>query len=219
MSAEKEKAVRSALESAGLSSAKLVETAWASASTYRDSDKRGGANGARLRLAPQKDWTVNHPKELQGVLSIYENIAEQHQVSVADVIVLGGAVGIEMASGHNVPTTTGRGDALQEATDVASFDLLRPKACGFRNYCEKEFAVSPEEILLDKAQLLDLTPAELTVLVGGMRAMGISYSGDGVWTDGKLNNQWFKTLLSMEVAWAPTGYNSYVARDRKLEKK
>ena len=219
MSAEKEKAVRSALESAGLSSAKLVETAWASASTYRDSDKRGGANGARLRLAPQKDWAVNHPKELQGVLSIYENIAEQHQVSVADVIVLGGAVGIEMASGHNVPTTTGRGDALQEATDVASFDLLRPKACGFRNYCEKEFAVSPEEILLDKAQLLDLTPAELTVLVGGMRAMGISYSGDGVWTDGKLNNQWFKTLLSMEVAWAPTGYNGYVARDRKTGEK
>ena len=219
MSAEKEKAVRSALESAGLSSAKLVETAWASASTYRDSDKRGGANGARLRLAPQKDWAVNHPKELQGVLSIYENIAEQHQVSIADVIVLGGAVGIEMASGHNVPTTTGRGDALQEATDVASFDLLRPKACGFRNYCEKEFAVSPEEILLDKAQLLDLTPAEFTVLVGGMRAMGISYSGDGVWTDGKLNNQWFKTLLSMEVAWAPTGYNSYVARDRKTGEK
>ena len=219
MSTEKEKAVRSALESAGLSSAKLVETAWASASTYRDSDKRGGANGARLRLAPQKDWAVNHPKELQGVLSIYENIAEQHQVSIADVIVLGGAVGIEMASGQNVPTTTGRGDALQEATDVASFDLLQPKACGFRNYCEKEFAVSPEEILLDKAQLLDLTPAELTVLIGGMRAMGISYSGDGVWTDGKLNNQWFKTLLSMEVAWAPTGYNSYVARDRKTGEK
>ena len=219
MSAEKEKAVRSALESAGLSSAKLVETAWASASTYRDSDKRGGANGARLRLAPQKDWAVNHPKELQGVLSIYENIAEQHQVSIADVIVLGGAVGIEIASGQNVPSTTGRGDALQEATDVASFDLLQPKACGFRNYCEKEFAVSPEEILLDKAQLLDLTPTELTVLVGGMRAMGISYSGDGVWTDGKLNNQWFKTLLSMEVAWAPTGYNSYVARDRKTGEK
>ena len=219
MSAKKEEAVRSALKSTGLSSTKLVETAWASASTYRDSDKRGGANGARLRLAPQKDWAVNHPKELQGVLSIYENIAEQHQVSVADVIVLGGAVGIEMASGQNVPTTTGRGDALQEATDVASFDLLQPKACGFRNYCEKEFAVSPEEILLDKAQLLDLTPAELTVLVGGMRAMGISYSGDGVWTDGKLNNQWFKTLLSMEVAWAPTGYNSYVARDRKTGEK
>ena len=219
MSTEKEEAVRSTLKSAGLSSVKLVETAWASASTYRDSDKRGGANGARLRLAPQKDWAVNHPKELQGVLSIYENIAEQHQVSVADVILLGGAVGIEMASGQNVPTTTGRGDALQEATDVASFDLLQPKACGFRNYCEKEFAVSPEEILLDKAQLLDLTPAELTVLVGGMRAMGISYSGDGVWTDGELNNQWFKTLLSMEVAWAPTGYNSYVARDRKTGEK
>ena len=102
---------------------------------------------------------------------------------------------------------------------MASFDLLQPKACGFRNYCEKEFAVSPEEILLDKAQLLNLTPTELTVLVGGMRAMGISYSGDGVWTDGKLNNQWFKLLLSMEVAWAPTGYNSYVAQDRKTGEK
>ena len=162
---------------------------------------------------------VNHPKELQGVLAIYENIAEQHGASIADVIVLGGAVGIEMASGQHVPTTTGRGDASQESTDEASFDLLQPKACGFRNYCEKEFAVSPEEILLDKAQLLGLTPTELTVLVGGMRAMGISYSGDGVWTDGKLNNQWFKQLLSMEVAWAPTGYNSYVAHDRKTGEK
>ena len=219
MTADKEEAVREAIKKTGLSSAKLVETAWASASTYRGSDKRGGANGARLRLSPQKDWAVNHPKELQGILSIYENIAEQHQTSVADVIVLGGAVGIEMASGQKVPTTTGRGDANQAATDVASFDLLQPKACGFRNYCEKEFAVSPEEILLDKAQLLNLTPTELTVLVGGMRAMGISYSGDGVWTDGKLNNQWFKLLLSMEVAWAPTGYNSYVARDRKTGEK
>ena len=166
MSAEKEKAVRSALESAGLSSAKLVETAWASASTYRDSDKRGGANGARLRLAPQKDWTVNHPKELQGVLSIYENIAEQHQVSVADVIVLGGAVGIEMASGHNVPTTTGRGDALQEATDVASFDLLQPKACGFRNYCEKEFAVSRGNTL-GQSTTARPNPCRVDCLVGG----------------------------------------------------
>ena len=219
LSNEKEEKVRDAIKKTGLSTAQLVETAWASASTYRDSDKRGGANGARIRLSPQKDWMVNHPKELQGVLAIYENIAEQHGASIADVIVLGGAVGIEMASGQHVPTTTGRGDASQESTDEASFDLLQPKACGFRNYCEKEFAVSPEEILLDKAQLLGLTPTELTVLVGGMRAMGISYSGDGVWTDGKLNNQWFKQLLSMEVAWAPTGYNSYVAHDRKTGEK
>ena len=219
LSNEKEEKVRDAIKKTGLSTAQLVETAWASASTYRDSDKRGGANGARIRLSPQKDWMVNHPKELQGVLAIYENIAEQQDASIADVIVLGGAVGIEMASGQHVPTTTGRGDATQESTDEASFDLLQPKACGFRNYCEKEFAVSPEEILLDKAQLLGLTPTELTVLVGGMRAMGISYSGDGVWTDGKLNNQWFKQLLSMEVAWAPTGFNSYVAHDRKTGEK
>ncbi len=119
-----------------------------------------------------------------------------------------------MASGKNVPTTTGRGDATQENTDVDSFNLLKPRACGFRNYSEKEFAVSPEEILLDKAQLLDLNPVELTVLVGGMRAMGISQSGDGLWTDGKLDNSWFKTLLSMEVAWRTTGYNSYEARNR-----
>jgi len=130
------------------------------------------------------------------------------------VIVLGGAVGIEMASGVKVPTTTGRGDASQEQTDVDSFDLLKPKACGFRNYAEKEFAVSPEEILLDKAQLLGLTPVEMTLLVGGMRAMGVSQSGDGVWTNGKLDNSWFKTLLSMEVSWSPTGYNSYQAKDR-----
>ena len=192
----------------------MVETAWASASTFRASDNRGGANGARIRLAPQKDWAVNRPATLKEILGVYEGLAKKHNASIADVIVLGGAVAIEMASGVKVPTTTGRGDASQEQTDVASFDLLKPKACGFRNYSEKEFAVSPEEILLDKAQLLGLTPVELTLLVGGMRAMGVSQSGDGVWTDGKLDNQWFKTLLSMEVSWSPTGYNSYQAKDR-----
>ncbi len=166
-------------------------------------------------MSPQKDWAVNHPKELQGVLNIYKTIAEEHDVSVADVIVLGGSIGIEMACGHKVATSTGRGDALQEMTDVDSFDLLKPKACGFRNYCEKEFAVSPEEILLDKAQLLGLTPTELTVLVGGLRAMGISHSGDGVWTDGELDNNWFKILLSMDVKWEAKGHNRYVAYDRK----
>ena len=215
MSVEKESAVRESLKNTGLGIAKLVECAWASASTYRSSDKRGGANGSRIRLTPQKDWEVNNPNELQGILSIYETIAEEHGVSIADVIILGGSVGIEMACGYKVDTTTGRGDALQEMTDVNSFELLKPKACGFRNYCEKEFAVTPEEILLDKAQLLDLTTSELTVLIGGLRAIGISYTGDGLWTDGKLDNNWFKILLSMDVKWEAKDYNRYVAYDRK----
>ena len=209
-----EAAVREALSKSGLTVPQLVETAWASASSFRGSDNRGGANGARIRLAPQKDWEVNKPKELDRILTVYEGIAENHDVSIADVIVLGGAVGIEKASGVKVPTTTGRGDATQEQTDVASFDLLKPRACGFRNYAEKEFAVSPEEIMLDKAQLLGLTPVEMTLLVGGMRAMGVSSSGEGCWTNTTLSNDWFKTLLSMEVKWESTGYNSYRAYDR-----
>jgi catalase-peroxidase len=120
-----------------------------------------------------------------------------------------------MACGYKVDTTTGRGDAMQEMTDVDSFELLKPKACGFRNYCEKEFAITPEEILLDKAQLLDLTTSELTVLIGGLRAMGISYTGDGLWTHGKLDNNWFKILLSMDVKWESKDYNRYVAYDKK----
>ncbi len=206
--------VKQSIKESGLTVSQLVETAWASASTFRGSDNRGGANGARIRLLPQKNWAVNNPNALNSILASYETIAVQHQCSVADVIILGGAVGIEISSGHTVPTTTGRGDASQESTDIESFDLLQPRACGFRNYTEKEFAVSPEEILLDKAQLLGLTPVEMTVLVGGMRAMGISASGDGIWSDGKLNNQWFKTLLSMDVKWHPTGFNSYQATDR-----
>ena len=218
LSASQEAEVRQSIQNSGLSSTQLVETAWASASTFRSSDNRGGANGARIRLAPQKDWEVNKPKELEGILAIYENIAEKHNASVADVIVLGGAVGIEMASGAKVSCTTGRGDATQENTDIDSFDLLKPKACGFRNYSEKEFAVSPEEILLDKAQLLGLNPVELTLLIGGMRSMGVSYTGEGVWTDGTLSNRWFKTLLSMDVAWTPTDYNTYEAKERSSGK-
>ncbi|MDA0938223.1 MAG: catalase/peroxidase HPI [Bacteroidetes bacterium] len=211
---QEEKQVREALKNSGLSVAEMVETAWASASSFRASDKRGGANGARIRLEPQKNWEANKPQQLSKVLAVYTDIANNHNTSIADVIVIGGAVGVELASGSRVAVTTGRGDATQDNTDIESFELLKPKACGFRNYCEKEFAVSPEEMLLDKAQLLDLSPKELTVLVGGLRAMGISHSGDGVWTDGKLNNQWFKTLLSMDVSWTPTGYNSYQATDK-----
>ena len=209
-----EQNLREALSNSGLSIQEMVNTAWASASTFRGSDNRGGANGARIRLAPQKDWEVNQPEKLAKVLGLYEQIAKEHNTSVADVIVTAGAVGIEKASGQKVAVTKGRGDATQESTDIDSFDLLKPKACGFRNYSDKEFAVSPEEILLDKAQLLGLTPAEMTVLVGGMRAMKISHTGEGVWTDGQLSNSWFKTLLAMDVEWSSTGYNSYVAKDR-----
>ncbi len=215
LSESEEKAVRNAIANSGLTQQQMVETAWASASTFRGSDNRGGANGARIRLAPQKNWEVNKPSQLASVLAVYEQIAADTGASIADIIIIGGAVGIEMASGATVGVTTGRGDATQENTDIDSFELLKPRACGFRNYSEKEFAVSPEEIMLDKAQLLGLTPVEMTVLVGGLRAMGISHSGDGIWTDGKLDNSWFKTLLSMDVKWQSTGFNTYTAVDRK----
>jgi catalase-peroxidase len=215
LTSSEEKTLRDALANCGLSNQEMIYTAWSSASTFRASDNRGGSNGARIRLEPQKNWEVNKPEQLAKVLAVYETLAEKHNTSVADVIVLGGAVAIENASGVAVESTTGRGDASQENTDIDSFELLKPKACGFRNYSEKEFAVSPEEILLDKAQLLGLTPTEMTVLVGGLRAMGISYTGEGVWTEGKLDNSWFKNLLSMDVTWSSTGYNSYVAKDRK----
>ena len=214
LTASAEEEVRAALKSSGLSHQQMVETAWASASTFRGSDNRGGANGARIRLEPQKSWDVNKPQELSKILTAYEAIASSTGASIADVIVIGGAVGIEMASGIAVAVSTGRGDASQQDTDIDSFNLLKPRACGFRNYSEKEFAVAPEEIMLDKAQLLGLTPKEMTVLVGGMRAMGISANSDGIWTDGTLDNSWFKTLLSMDVKWETTAYNTYTGRSR-----
>ena len=209
-----EKAVRTKLANSGLTQQQMIETAWASASTFRGSDNRGGANGARIRLEPQKNWEVNNPSQLASVLEVYEQIAADTGASIADIIVIGGAVGIEMASETKVKVTTGRGDATQENTDINSFELLKPRACGFRNYSEKEFAVSPEEIMLDKAQLLGLNPVEMTVLVGGLRAMGVSHSGDGIWTNGKLDTSWFKALLSMDVKWHTSGYNSYNGVDR-----
>jgi len=213
LSSSEESEVRTAIAAAGIDNAVMIETAWASASTFRGSDNRGGANGARIRLAPQKDWAVNQPEQLAKVLAAYESISSQTGASVADIIVIGGALGIEQLSGSKVEVTTGRGDATQENTDVSSFDLLKPGACGFRNYIEKEYSVSPEELLLDKAQLLGLSPVELTVLVGGMRAMGISHSGAGLWGDGKLSNQWFKQLLSMDRKWEPNGFNAYKGVD------
>ena len=209
-------AVKARIKESGLTVQEMVETAWASASTFRGSDMRGGANGARIRLAPQKDWEANKPEQLARVLGVLEGIAADTDASVADVIVLAGNVGIEQASGASVPFNPGRGDARKEQTDVESFDVLEPFADGFRNYQKTEFTVSPEQMMLDKAQLLGLTAPEMTVLVGGMRALGISAGGHGVFTDtpGKLTNDFFINLLDMRVEWKPTGRNSYEATDR-----
>ena len=214
-------AVKARIAESGLTVQEMVETAWASASTFRGSDLRGGANGARIRLAPQKDWEANKPEQLTRVLGVLEGIAAETGASVADVIVLAGNVGIEQASGASVPFTPGRGDATQEQTDVESFAVLEPFADGFRNYQKTEFTVSPEQMMLDKAQLLGLTAPEMTVLVGGMRALGISTNGHGVFTDtpGKLTNDFFVNLLDMRVEWKPTGSNSYEATDRSTGEK
>ena len=210
-------AVKSKLNDSGLTIQEMVETAWASASTYRGSDMRGGANGARIRLAPQKDWEANKPSQLQKVLNVYEAIASETGASIADVIVLGGNVGIEKASGVEVPFTAGRGDASQEQTDVESFEYLEPRSDGFRNYHQTGIEINPEEMLLDKSQLLGLTAPEMTVLLGGMRSLGISHSDYGIISDNpnQLDNDFFTTLLDMRVAWQPNGTgNSYEAKDR-----
>ena len=213
-------AVKAEIAKSGLTIQEMVETAWASASTYRGTDMRGGANGARIRLAPQKDWQANKPDQLQRVLSVLEPIAAAAGASVADVIVLAGNVGIEKASRLSLPFTPGRGDATQAQTDVDSFAVLEPVADGFRNFQKADYSVSPEEMLLDKAQLLGLTAPEMTVLVGGMRALGISTNGHGVFsaTTDKLTNAFFVTLLDMGVEWKATGSNSYEAVDRKTGK-
>ena len=209
-------AVKAAIKTSGLTVQEMIETAWASASTFRGSDMRGGANGARIRLAPQKDWEANKPEQLARVLSILEPIAGEHGASVADVIVLAGTVGIEAASGMDVPFLPGRGDASDAQTDADSFAVLEPVADGFRNYQKTDFTTSPEEMLLDKAQLLGLTAPEMTVLVGGLRSLGISATGDGVWgASDQLSNSWFTTLLDMSVEWKPAGANKYEAFDRK----
>ena len=200
------------LKACNLSIQEMVETAWASASTYRGSDMRGGANGARIRLEPQKSWEVNKPQQLQKILDKYESVAKSTGASLADIIVLGGNVGIEIASGQSVPFMPGRGDASQEQTDVESFAVLEPVSDAFRNYHASNLSTSPEEFMLDKAQLLGLTAPEMTVLVGGMRSLGISSNGYGLFTadSDKLSNDYFKTLLDMSVKWKPNGTgNSY----------
>ena len=209
-------AVKTKIADSGLSIQEMVETAWASASTYRHTDMRGGANGARIRLEPQKNWEVNKPEQLSKVLGTLEGIASETGASIADVIVLAGNVGIEKASGKSVPFTPGRGDATQEHTDVESFSVLEPEADGFRNYLKKNFTVTPEELMLDKAHLLELTAPEMTVLVGGMRALGVSSDDRGIFSNSeKLDNSFFTTLLDMTVKWDVTGSNSYQATDRQ----
>ena len=211
------KSLKQSIIDSKLTTQELVTTAWASASSFRGSDKKGGANGARIRLAPQKDWEVNNPKQLAKVLAVYEKIqkkfnanAGDKKVSMADLIVLGGSVGIERAAkeaGYDVevPFTPGRADATQEMTDVASMAVLEPMVDGFRNYRKTNYTLSTEELMVDKAQLLNLTAPEMTVLVGGMRALDANYDGSDVGilteTPGKLTNDFFVNLLSMDNEW------------------
>jgi catalase-peroxidase len=216
-------AVKAKIAASGLSVTDMVTTAWDSARTFRQSDLRGGANGARIRLAPQKDWEGNEPARLSRVLSVLEPIAAATGASLADVIVLAGNVGIEhaaKAAGFDVtvPFHPGRGDATQEMTDVHAFAVLEPVADGFRNWIKKDYAAQPEELLLDRAQLMGLTAPEMTALLGGMRVIGTNFGGGahGVFTDrpGALTNDFFVTLTDMGFKWVPTGRNSYNIVDR-----
>ncbi len=217
-------AVKAKIADAGLSAADLIATAWDSARTYRGSDKRGGANGARIRLAPQKDWAANEPQRLDKVLKALEQIASDTGASIADVIVLAGNVGLEQsikAAGAKVavPFTPGRGDATDEMTDAESFSVLEPLADGFRNYQKEAYAVGPEELMLDRAQLLGITAAEMAVLLGGMRVLGTNHGGSkhGVFTDreGQLTNDFFVNLTDMNNSWHPVGSDGlFEIRDR-----
>ena len=217
-------AVAAKIAASGLSISERVSTAWDSARTFRNSDKRGGANGARIRLAPQKDWEGNEPARLAKVLAVYEKIASETGASVADVIVLGGNLAIEEAAKAagvtvKVPFAAGRGDASQEHTDVESFEVLEPLHDGFRNWQKQHYVVQPEEMLLDRAQLMGLTAPEMTALIGGMRVLGTNHGGSqhGVFTDrvGVLSNDFFVNLTDMAYNWKPTGRNSYAIVERK----
>ncbi len=219
-------AVKAKIADSGLSISEMVATAWDSARTFRGSDMRGGANGARIRLAPQKDWEGNEPERLAKVLKVLEGIAGEVGASVADVIVLAGNVGIEQAAkaaGHDVtvPFAPGRGDATDEMTDADSFQYLEPLADGFRNWQKQEYVVKPEELLLDRAQLMGLTAPEMTVLIGGMRVLGTNHGGSkhGVFTDreGQLSNDFFVNLTDMAYSWKPAGDDLYEIRDRKTD--
>jgi catalase-peroxidase len=219
-------ALKAAIAGSGLSIGEMVATAWDSARTFRGSDLRGGANGARIRLAPQKDWQGNEPERLERVLRVLEPIATQSGASLADVIVLAGNVGVEQAAAAagfdiTVPFAPGRGDATDEMTDVESFEALEPLADGYRNWLKKDYVVSPEELLLDRTQLLGLTAPEMTVLVGGMRVLGANHGGtaQGVLTDreGALTNDFFVNLTDMSYRWQPAGDGLYEIRDRRTD--
>ena len=219
-------AVKEKISASGLSISEMVSTAWDSARTYRGSDMRGGANGARIRLAPQKDWEGNEPERLAKVLSVLEPIAEETGASVADVIVLAGNVGVEQAAkaaGFDVavPFAPGRGDATDEMTDADSFDVLEPIHDGYRNWLKQDYAPSAEQLLLDRTQLMTLTAPEMTVLIGGMRVLGANHGGaeHGVLTDqaGALTNDFFVNLTDMANSWKPTGGGVYEIRDRKTD--
>ncbi len=219
-------AVKQKIADSGLTISEMVSTAWDSARTFRGSDKRGGANGARIRLAPQKDWQGNEPKRLAKVLTVLEQIAAQSGASVADVIVLAGNLGVEQAAqaaGVNVtvPFSAGRGDATLEMTDVDSFEVLEPIHDGFRNYLQRDYVVNAEELLLDRAQLMGLTAPEMTVLVGGMRVMGTNFNDakHGVFTDnvGALTNDFFVNLTDMNYSWKPSGANEYKICERDTD--
>jgi len=223
-------ALKQKIAASGLDVAQMVSTAWASASTFRGSDKRGGANGARIRLAPQKDWAANQPEQLGAVLKTLEGIQSEFNaggknVSLADLIVLAGNVGVEQAARQagvevQVPFAPGRVDARQDQTDVDSFAPLEPVADGFRNFLKARFAVPSEHLLIDRAQLLTLTAPEMTVLVGGLRVLGANANGsrEGVFTDkpGTLSNDFFVNLLDMGTEWKPTSKHreSFEGRDR-----
>ncbi|MBP3952515.1 catalase/peroxidase HPI [Bacillus suaedae] len=226
LTSEEIEGLKATILDSGLTISELVTTAWASASTYRDSDKRGGANGARIRLAPQKDWEVNQPEQLAKVLSVLEGIQSQFEkeISLADLIVLGGTAAVERAAQEagfdvTVPFAQGRGDATQEQTDVDGLEVLEPFADGFRNYQKADYTLSPEELLVDKAHLLGLTAPEMTVLVGGMRVLGTNFGGTkhGVITErvGALTNDFFVNLLDIGVEWKPVDGRVYEGRDRK----
>jgi catalase-peroxidase len=219
-------AAKDKIAASGLTISEMVSTAWDSARTFRGSDKRGGANGARIRLAPQKDWEGNEPDRLARVLKVLEGVAAETGASVADVIVLAGNVGIEQAAKAagfdiDVPFSPGRGDATDEMTDTASFEVLEPLHDGYRNWLKKDYAVSAEELLLDRTQLLGLTAHEMTVLIGGMRVLDTNYGGakHGVFTDreGVLTNDFFVNLTDMGYTWEPVGENLYEVRDRKTD--
>jgi catalase-peroxidase len=219
-------AVKDKIAASGMSISEMVATAWDSARTFRGSDMRGGANGARIRLAPQKDWEGNEPERLAKVLSVLEPIANESGASIADVIVLAGNVGVEQAAKAagfdiTVPFAPGRGDATDEMTDVEAFEVLEPLHDGYRNWLKKDYIVSAEEMMLDRTQLMGLTAPEMTVLVGGMRVLGTNHgsSKHGVFTEneGVLSNDFFVNLTDMNYSWKPAGNNLYEIRERKTD--